>query len=91
MNDALKVLYGKVLSCQEIGGVIRATRKSQGATQADLASLCGVGTRFISELENGKTTAELGKVLIVMQSLGLELDLQPRGWKNNASHSLVAS
>lgn len=91
MNDALKVPYGKVLSCQEIGGIIRVARKSQGATQADLASLCGVGTRFISELENGKTTAELGKVLIVMQSLGLELHLQPRGWKNNASHSPVVS
>jgi len=31
--------------------------------------------RFISDLENGKPTAELGKVLRVIQSLGLELKL----------------
>jgi len=64
----------------DLGNVIRATRKAQGATQAEFASLCGVGVRFISELENGKPTVEFGKVLTVLISLGLNLNLQPRGW-----------
>ena len=64
----------------DLGNVIRATRKAQGATQAEFASLCGVGVRFISELENGKPTVEFGKVLTVLNSLGLNLNLQPRGW-----------
>lgn len=75
--------YGKIVSAQDIGNIIRATRKAQGATQAEFAALCGVGVRFLSELENGKPTAELGKVLAVIQSLGLELSLQPRGWSNS--------
>lgn len=72
---------GKICSTQDIGSIIRAARKAQGASQADLAALCGVGVRFLSELESGKPTAELGKVLTVIQSLGLELSLQPRGWQ----------
>lgn len=77
--------YGKVSSADEIGKLIRAHRKSQSATQAEFASLCGVGVRFISDLENGKPTMELGKVLHVLQCLGLDISIQPRGWKNTAA------
>lgn len=35
--------------------------------------------RFIVDLENGKPTAQIGKALAVLQSLGLALDLSPRG------------
>ena len=76
------VLNGKITSVEDIGRLVRESRKAQGATQAEFASLCGVGIRFISELENGKPTAELGKVLIVLQCLGLELCLQSRDWRN---------
>ena len=65
----------------DVGNIIRATRKAQGATQAEFASLCGVGVRFISELENGKHTVEFGKVITVLNSLGLKLNLEPRGWQ----------
>jgi len=80
MKSNKEVPYGNIKLTQDIGDIVRA---SQGATQAEFAALCGVGTRFISDLENGKATAELGKVLVVIQSLGLELHLQSRGWKNN--------
>lgn len=86
MSD-YKIPYGNILSSQDIGNILRATRKAQGATQSEFASLCGVGVRFISELENGKPTAELGKVLAVIQCLGLELSLHPRGWQKSARHN----
>ena len=75
---------GKILSTKLLGDVVRQQRKSQGTTQVEFASLCGVGVRFISDLENGKSTIELGKVLQVLNSLGLELTLQPRGWTHSA-------
>lgn len=75
--------YGKVVSVDDIGRLVRAHRKSQSATQAEFASLCGVGVRFISDLENGKPTMELGKVLHVLQCLGLEVSIQPRGWQKS--------
>ena len=74
---------GNIVSAEDIGKLVRAHRKAQSATQAEFASLCGVGVRFISDLENGKPTMELGKVLHVLRCLGLELTIHPRGWQRN--------
>ncbi|MGM0593010.1 MAG: helix-turn-helix transcriptional regulator [Pseudomonadota bacterium] len=82
--------FGKVVTVEAIGKLVRAHRKSQAATQTELASLCGVGVRFISDLENGKPTMELGKVLHVLQCLGLEVSIQPRGWRKSLSATLKA-
>ena len=71
--------YGKIASVAELGQLVRAKRNSIGMRQADLAALAGVGTRFLSELENGKETAEVGKVLRVCVRLGLDISITPRG------------
>ena len=71
---------GKILDAKSLGDVIRQQRKLQGVTQVEFAALCGVGIRFISDLENGKSTVEMGKVIQVINSLGLELTIQPRVW-----------
>lgn len=75
---------GKILNTKSLGDVVRQQRKLQGVTQVEFASLCGVGVRFISDLENGKSTIEIGKVLQVLNNLGLELAIQPRGWTHSA-------
>ncbi len=62
----------------ELGAVLRAQRKSQGLTLEQLSGLSGLGMRFLSELERGKATAELGKTLEVAQLLGLDCYLLPR-------------
>lgn len=72
--------YGNINDTTDIGKYVRAQRKAQGSTQSDFAALCGVGVRFISELENGKSTMEMGKVLKVLKCLGLQINLQPRSW-----------
>lgn len=59
----------------ELGQYIRQTRKSLGVTQERLALTAGTGPRFISDLENGKPTCELGKVLTVMHTLGVGINL----------------
>ncbi|MCP4577981.1 MAG: helix-turn-helix transcriptional regulator [Deltaproteobacteria bacterium] len=64
----------------DIGRIVRKKRKRDGLTLADTAALCGVGYRFMSELENGKKTAALGKVLQVIQCLGLEVEIRSREW-----------
>jgi len=85
MNKDKKIPYGNVLSVDDIGNLIRAHRKRQSATQAEFAAICGVGVRFISDLENGKQTIELGKALHVLRSLGLDVLIQPRGWANSSA------
>jgi HTH-type transcriptional regulator/antitoxin HipB len=71
--------YGKIRAVSELGAAIRAKRKAIGMRQEELASLAGVGPRFLSEIEHGKTSAEIGKVLQVLRRLGLELSIRPRG------------
>lgn len=75
-----KIPFGKISSAKDLGSCVRAHRKAQGATQTEFAALCGVGVRFISDLENGKPTVELGKVLQVLNCLGLEASVRPRAW-----------
>jgi HTH-type transcriptional regulator / antitoxin HipB len=67
-----------LLTPEEIGRTVRTTRKEQGVTQADLALTSGTGLRFLIELEKGKPTCQIGKVLNVLQTLGIELALSSR-------------
>jgi hypothetical protein len=46
--------------------------------QADLALVSGTGLRFISDLENGKESCQLGRTLRVLGSLGLRAAIQPQ-------------
>lgn len=69
----------KIGSAKELGKLIMHERKTQGLTQTQLAGLSGVGITFLSNLENGKQTAELGKTLNVLATLGLDLLAERRG------------
>jgi len=56
-----------------IASAIRAARRRHHLTQAQLAGLSGTGLRFISELERGKPSISLHKLLPVLAVLGLQL------------------
>jgi y4mF family transcriptional regulator len=60
---------------QQIGVLVKTARKRLDVTQRDLAMTSGTGLRFIIELEKGKPTCQLGKVLTVLQTLGIKIDL----------------
>jgi len=64
-----------IKSTENIGHYIRNIRKELGVTQKDLALTAGTGLRFIIELENGKPTCQIGKVLQVLQVLGVQINL----------------
>jgi y4mF family transcriptional regulator len=77
-SNGRAIPYGKIISVAQLGEIVRKRRREAGVKQADSAALCGVGTRFLSELERGKETAEVGRVLQVLERLGLELHVVPR-------------
>lgn len=60
---------------QQIGQLVKKARKILGVTQKDLALTSGTGLRFIIELEQGKATCQIGKVLTVLHTLGIKLQL----------------
>lgn len=65
-------LNGKTLrNTEEIGSLVRETRKAQGISQEQLAGVANTGIRFISDLENGKATVQLEKTIRVLEALGL--------------------
>lgn len=64
-----------VNTTEQLGAMLRAARKKLGLTQAQLALAAGVGTRFIVDLEAGKSTVRLQHVLRVIDALGGQLQL----------------
>lgn len=62
----------------DLGRLVRKVREGRGFSQQEFADLAGVGRRFLSELENGKPTLELGKVLKVANAAGISLFARER-------------
>jgi len=73
-----KTHYGAVHSAEELGRLVRAHRKSRQLTLETVSGLGNLSPRFLSEFERGKETAEIGKVLKALRTLGLEVIIQPR-------------
>jgi y4mF family transcriptional regulator len=65
------------VTVEEIGVVIRRARVAQGLRQDQLAAAAGVGLRFLVELERGKPTVRLAKVLAVLNALGCRVEIVP--------------
>jgi len=66
----------KIRTFEDIAIKIRNERKKQNLTQTELAGLCNVGLRFIVDVEAGKETCQIGKVLKVLDVLGINLDIK---------------
>ena len=65
--------YDAINSSKMLGRKIRQLRREQGVTQAQLAGLANTGIRFVNDLENGKETCQLGKILRVLSTLGYDI------------------
>jgi y4mF family transcriptional regulator len=65
------------VTIDDIGTVVRQARLAQGLRQDQLAAAAGVGLRFLVELERGKPTVRLDKVLAVLDALGCRLHVTP--------------
>ncbi len=63
----------KTYTPEQIGKLVKKTRRNMKVTQKELALTSGTGLRFISELEKGKPTCQLGKALTVLNTLGITL------------------
>lgn len=65
-------------SITDISEAVKKRRKSLGLTQSECSAMCNVGNRFFSELENGKETLHIGKVINCLQILGINISLTNR-------------
>ncbi|MGL4207968.1 MAG: helix-turn-helix domain-containing protein [Candidatus Adiutrix sp.] len=60
---------------EELGYIIKRVRVMRGFTQYELAMQTNTSTKFISNVENGKKTANMGKVLLLIRVLNLGAQL----------------
>jgi HTH-type transcriptional regulator/antitoxin HipB len=67
----------RIVNAQDLGAYLRDRRRQLGMTQADLADAARVSRRWLSSLEAGKSSAELGLVLQALDVLGLVVDARP--------------
>ena len=58
---------------RDFGEVVRTARKEAGLSQMQLAERCRLSQRFVSEVERGKQTAEIGKALKLLSELAIPL------------------
>lgn len=65
----------RMTTMKEIGAFIAKTRKEQGVSQLELSQAADTGRRFIVELEGGKDTIRAGKLLRVLDALGVDINL----------------
>ena len=77
----------RTVTPSDIGAIVRTARKDAGLRQHELAGAAGVGVRFIVELEAGKPTAQIGKVLQVLASLGCSVEIVPPAYADAAAPS----
>lgn len=74
--------FGRIRNTDELGRLIRDYRINQNITLKKASGITRLGMRFLSELERGKETAQLGKAMLIINQLGLEIIIQPRGFSN---------
>ena len=69
----------KIIDTKTFGEAIKNRRKELGYTQAYISKFTGYSTSFLSDLENGKETCEIGKCISLANLLGMDVLLNPRG------------
>lgn len=65
------------MDTQTVGKLIRDTRKALQMRQDELASVAGVSTRALSDIENGKPGSHCSLVLQTLHALGIAVTLTP--------------
>ncbi|MBS1848207.1 MAG: helix-turn-helix transcriptional regulator [Actinobacteria bacterium] len=70
----------RIYSAASLGDAIRHYRSDAGLTQAQLAEAVGVQRTYLSELEGGKETEQLARVLRIFRHLGVRMTVDKADW-----------
>jgi HTH-type transcriptional regulator/antitoxin HipB len=70
----------RLYSAASIGPAIRRYRGEAGLTQAQLAEMAGLNRTYLSNLEQGKETEQMRRILRVLKLLGVRATLQKADW-----------
>ena len=80
-NDRIATVPEKVLNAADVGFILRKRRKELGYTQEQFGALVGMSPRLVGEIERGKETVGIQKVMNFATALGIDMRLTVRGSK----------
>jgi HTH-type transcriptional regulator / antitoxin HipB len=70
----------RIYTPASLGEAIRHYRREAGLTQAQLAEMTGLQRSYLSELESGKETEQVKRILRVLRQLGVRMTLDEADW-----------
>jgi HTH-type transcriptional regulator / antitoxin HipB len=70
----------RLYSAASVGPAIRSYREQAGLTQAQLAEMAGLNRSYLSDLEQGKETEQVRRILRILKLLGVRATLQKADW-----------
>lgn len=70
----------RLYAAASIGPAIRRYREEAGLTQSQLAERAGLNRTYLSDLERGKETEQMRRILRVLKLLGVRATLQKADW-----------
>ena len=81
--------YTLIVMKNNIASQIKILRKKNGLTQIEFAKRVGVGLRFLRELEQGKSTIRMDKLMQVLDFLGYHLELEKNEPQDLKEHGRI--
>lgn len=75
---AVKSQYIGIMTQQEIGKAIKDRRKKLGVNQQTLADLASVAVNTVVAIERGEGNPQLSTLLTILDTLGLQLDVNTK-------------
>ncbi len=70
----------RIYTAGSLGAAIRHYRQEAGLTQEELADQAGLNRTYLSELEGGKETEQIRRILRVLRQLGVRMTLEKADW-----------
>jgi transcriptional regulator with XRE-family HTH domain len=70
----------RIYTAEALGAAIRHYRNEAGLSQADLAERSGLNRTYLSNLESGKETEQVRRILRVLRQLGVRMTLDKAEW-----------
>ena len=70
----------RLYSAASVGPAIRSYREQAGLTQAQLAEMAGLNRSYLSDLEQGKETEQVRRILRILKLLGVRATIQRADW-----------
>jgi len=79
-TDTVPTQPYRIYTANSLGSAIRHFRLEAGLTQAELAEQVGLNRTYLSELESGKETEQILRILRVLRTLGARMTIDKADW-----------